>query len=66
MQGRCDFCHQPATERCHATNCSKKMCNEHAQRLRDTATQRLGTTNDPYVVFYAYCPDHVQLLPHTS
>ncbi len=62
MRGICDFCDQPATERCHATNCTKKMCDKHAQRLRDTGTQPLGKANDPYLVFYAYCPNHANSL----
>jgi hypothetical protein len=59
MQGTCDFCDQPAIERCHATNCTKKMCDQHAQRLKDMGTQPLGTTANPYLMFYAYCPTHV-------
>jgi hypothetical protein len=61
MRGTCDFCDQPATHRCHAPNCSKQMCNEHAHRLRDMGTQPLGTLKEPYLVFYTYCMDHAQV-----
>ena len=54
----CDFCHRPATHRCHAANCTKKMCDEHTQRLRDMGTQPLGTAQDPYLAFFTYCPLH--------
>jgi len=63
MRGTCDFCDQPATHRCQATNCTKQMCDAHTSRERDTATQRLGTRDDPYLVFYAYCPHHADPLP---
>ena len=62
----CDFCHRPATHRCHATNCTKKMRDEHASRQRDLGTQPLGTTQDPYVVFLTYCPDHVDRISLSS
>jgi hypothetical protein len=64
MQGTsCDFCDHPAAHRCHAANCLKKMCEEHTCRQRDMGTQPLGTTQDPYVVFLTFCPDHAD---HTS
>ncbi len=63
MQSTCDFCDRLATQRCHATNCAKKMCDGHTSRLRDTATQPLGTTREPYLVFYTYCPEHADLAP---
>jgi hypothetical protein len=58
IQSTCDFCDQLAVTRCYAANCTKKMCEAHSQRLRDMGTQPLGKTNDPYLVFYPYCPQH--------
>lgn len=60
MRGTCDFCDQPATERCHEPNCMKQMCNQHAHRMRDMGTQSLGTLKEPYLVFYTYCMDHAK------
>jgi hypothetical protein len=61
MRGTCDFCDQPAVSRCHSTNCTKQMCDAHAQRQQDTGTQPLGKANDPYLVFFTYCPEHADV-----
>lgn len=60
MRGTCDFCEQPATHRCQATNCTKQMCEQHTRNERDLSTQPLGTTEDPYIVSRAYCPEHAE------
>jgi hypothetical protein len=54
----CDFCYRPAAHRCHASDCTKKMCDKHTCRQRDLGTQPLGTVQEPYLVFFTYCPDH--------
>jgi hypothetical protein len=61
MRDLCDFCDQPATATCSATDCENVMCNLHTTTSMAARTEPLPTGDIPASQVQAFCPDHKHL-----